>query len=114
MIWTACFTTRLRRRGSVEPRGPAQVLFERFAVELGLPVDRQIVGFQKIAAPTILSQCDCPIASACFSDRVVVSTAIAGKKRNRAAYQKVARYWRRLYSQRAAPAPASSPAQPGN
>ena len=56
-----------------------------------------------------LAKCDRPIASDCFSGRVVLLLAI-GKTDKSTAYQKVARYWRdyvrkaprrrRLYCQR--------------
>ena len=56
-------------------RGPAQVLFERFAADAGLPVNRGSPRFQKIGAPKILAKCIRPIAGACFSNRVVVLPA---------------------------------------
>ena len=82
MILIACFTTRRSAPWLGGTRGPAQVLFERFAVDAGLPVNRQIVGFQKIAAPTILSQCACTFSSARFSSWCRCFTKLPDEKRN--------------------------------
>jgi hypothetical protein len=58
----------------VETAGPAQVLFERFAADAGLPVNRER-RVPEINAPKVLAKCNRPIASACFSDHVVVLPA---------------------------------------
>jgi lipopolysaccharide biosynthesis glycosyltransferase len=83
---------------------PAQVLFERFAAETGLPVNRRSSGFQvrwrNAMAP--LRALAFPVAALCYR--------LLGKNDKSAAYQKVARYWldyvrnaprrRRLYRER--------------
>jgi lipopolysaccharide biosynthesis glycosyltransferase len=89
--------------------GPAQVLFERFAAEVGLPVDRRSPLFRKSMrqrfwrnAIAPLRALAFPIASLCYR--------LIGKTDKSAAYEKVARYWldyicnapsrRRLHRQR--------------
>ena len=72
--------------------GPAQLLFERFAIAAGLPVDRQLPLFRrslrqrswrKAIAP--LRALAFPIASAWYR--------LIGKHEKAAAYKKIARYW---------------------
>ena len=93
----------------VETAGPAQVLFERFAAEAGLPVNRRSPLFRKSVrqrfwrnAIAPLRALAFPIASLCYR--------LIGKTEKSAAYEKVARYWldyicntpsrRRLHRQR--------------
>ena len=93
----------------VETAGPAQVLFERFAAEAGLPVNRRSPLFRKSVrqrfwrnAIAPLRALAFPIASLCYR--------LIGKTDKSAAYEKVARYWldyiyntpsrRRLHRQR--------------
>ena len=83
---------------------PAQVLFERFAAEAGLPVNRRSSSFQGLWRNAIapLRALAFPVAALCYR--------LLGKNDRSAAYQKVARYWldyvrnaprrRRLYRQR--------------
>jgi len=83
---------------------PAQVLFERFAAEAGLPVNRRSSRFQGLGrnAMAPLRALAFPVAALCYR--------LAGKNDKSAAYQKVACYWldylrnaprrRRLYRQR--------------
>ena len=90
-------------------RGPAQVLFERFAAEAGLPVNRRSRPFRKSVRQSFwrnaiasLRALAFPIASLCYR--------LLGKKDKSVAYQKVGRYWldyvrnaprrRRLYHER--------------
>jgi lipopolysaccharide biosynthesis glycosyltransferase len=89
----------LRRRSR-----PAQILFERFAAEAGLPVSRRSSSFQGLWQDAIapLRALAFPAAALCYR--------LLGKNDRSAAYQKVARYWldyvrnaprrRRLYRQR--------------
>jgi hypothetical protein len=72
--------------------GPAQVLFERFAVDAGLPVNRQIAAFKKSRRQQFFRSVLAPFRALGFP---VVSFfyKIAGEKEKCAAYQKVARYW---------------------
>jgi lipopolysaccharide biosynthesis glycosyltransferase len=89
----------LRRR----PR-PAQVLFERFAADAGLPINRRSSGFQGLwrNAMAPVRALAFPVAARCYR--------LVGKNDKSAAYQKVACYWldyvrnaprrRRLYRQR--------------
>jgi lipopolysaccharide biosynthesis glycosyltransferase len=84
--------------------GPAQILFERFAAEVGLPFKRRSSGLQGLSrnAMAPLRAIAFPIAALWYR--------LLGKNHQSAAYQKVARYWvdyvrnaprrRRLYRQR--------------
>jgi lipopolysaccharide biosynthesis glycosyltransferase len=88
------------RRGS----GPAQMLFERFAADLGLPVNRGSSPFHGLwrNAMAPLRALAFPVAALCYR--------LVGKNDKSAAYQKVACYWldyvretphrRQLYRQR--------------
>ena len=83
---------------------PAQVLFERFAAEAGLPVNRRLSSFQGLwrNAMAPLRALAFPVAALCYR--------LLGKNEKSGAYQKVALYWldyvrkaprrRRLYRQR--------------
>jgi lipopolysaccharide biosynthesis glycosyltransferase len=83
---------------------PAQVLFERFASEVGLPVNCQRTCFQEFrrGAAASLRALAFPVASLCYR--------LSGNKDKAADYHKFARYWldyvcstparRRLYRQR--------------
>jgi lipopolysaccharide biosynthesis glycosyltransferase len=73
-------------------RGPAQVLFERFAVDAGMPVNRQIAAFKKSRRQQFFRNVLAPFRALGFP---VVSFfyKIAGQKEKYAAYQKAARYW---------------------
>jgi lipopolysaccharide biosynthesis glycosyltransferase len=73
-------------------RGPAQVLFERFAIDAGLPVNRQAAHFKKKQRQQFFRNALAPF-------RVLIFTMfscfyrIAGQNAKSAAYQKAARYW---------------------
>ena len=109
MIWTACFTTRLRRRGLSKHAGPAQVLFERFAAEAGLPVNRRSPLFRKSVRQRFWRNAIAPLRALAFPI-VSLCYRLIGKTDKSAAYEKVARYWldyicntpsrRRLHRQR--------------
>ena len=73
-------------------RGPAQVLFERFAAELDLPVNRETPAFKKSRRQQFFRNVLAPFRALSFS---VVSFfyKIAGRKEKYAGYQKAARYW---------------------
>src|SRR5437870_12419111 len=83
---------------------PAQVLFERFAAELGLQVNHRSSWFQGLWRNAVapLRALAFPAAALCYR--------LLGKNDKSAAYQKVGRYWRdyicnapsrrRLYRQR--------------
>ena len=83
---------------------PAQVLFERFAAQAGLPINCRSSSFQRLSrnAIALLRALAFPIAALCYR--------LLGKNDRSAAYQKVGRYWidyvrnaprrRRLYRQR--------------
>jgi lipopolysaccharide biosynthesis glycosyltransferase len=91
-------------------RGPAQVLFERFAVDAGLPVNRQIAAFKKSRRQQLFRNVLAPFRALGFP-LLSLFYKIAGQKEKGAAYQKAARYWlryilnaprrRRLYHKRA-------------
>jgi hypothetical protein len=76
----------------VEIPGPAQVLFERFAADVGLPVNRRSPLFRKSIRQRFWRNAMAPwralvfpIASLCYQ--------LIGKTDKSAAYGKVARYW---------------------
>ena len=75
-------------------RGPALVLFERFAVDAGLSVDRQIAGFKKSRRQQFFRNAFAPFRALAFP-LVSLFYKIAGRKEECAAYQKSARYWHR-------------------
>jgi lipopolysaccharide biosynthesis glycosyltransferase len=89
----------LRRTSS-----PAQVLFERFAAEAGLPGNHRLSRFQELWLNALapLRALAFPVAAVCYR--------LLGKNDKSVAYQKVARYWlnyvrkaprrRRLYRRR--------------
>jgi lipopolysaccharide biosynthesis glycosyltransferase len=92
-------------------RGPAQVLFERFAVDAGLSVDPQIEDFKKRSRrQQFFRNALAPFRALAFP-LVSLFYKVAGRKEKCAVYQKSARYWlryiltaprrRRLYSKRA-------------
>jgi len=90
--------------------GSAQVLFERFAADAGLPVNRQTTAFKKSRRRQFFRNVLAPFRALGFP---VLSFfyKIVGKKEKCAGYQKAARYWlcyifnaprrRRLYHRRA-------------
>ena len=90
-------------------RGPAQVLFERFAVDAGLPVNRQITDFKKSRRQQFFRNALAPSRALAFPIASLWYRLI-GKKDKSAGYKKVARYWldyvcntpsrRRLHRQR--------------
>jgi lipopolysaccharide biosynthesis glycosyltransferase len=90
-------------------RGPAQVLFERFAAQVGLPVNRQTEAFKKSRRQQFFRHVLAPFRALAFP-LMSLFYRIAGQKEKGAAYQKTARYWvcyilnapgrRRLYRQR--------------
>ena len=73
----------LRRRP-----GPAQLLFEGFATEVGLPITRRSSRFQGLwrNAMAAVRALAFPVAALCYR--------LTGNNDKSAAYQKVARYWR--------------------
>jgi hypothetical protein len=73
-------------------RGPAGILFERFAVDAGLPVDWQTAAFKKSRRQQFLRNALAPFRALGFP-LVSWFYKIAGQKDKRAAYQKAARYW---------------------
>jgi lipopolysaccharide biosynthesis glycosyltransferase len=90
-------------------RGPAQVLFERLAVDAGLPVNRQAADFKKKRRQELFRNALAPFRALAFP-LVSLFYKIAGQNEKCAAYQKSARYWlyyifnaprrRRLHRQR--------------
>jgi lipopolysaccharide biosynthesis glycosyltransferase len=91
-------------------QGPARVLFERFAGDAGLPVNRQIAGFKKSRRQQFFRTALAPFRALGFP-LLSLFYKIAGQKEKCAAYQKAACYWlryilnaprrRRLYHKRA-------------
>jgi hypothetical protein len=72
--------------------GPAQVLFERFAEAVGLPLNRRSREFRRSARQTFWRNALAPIRAFSFP----IASAfyrIAGKTEKSAAFKKVARYW---------------------
>ena len=75
-------------------RGPAQVLFERLAVDAGLPVNRQAADFKKKRRQELFRNALAPFRALAFP-LVSLFYKIAGQNEKCAAYQKSAHYWLR-------------------
>jgi lipopolysaccharide biosynthesis glycosyltransferase len=73
-------------------RGPAQLLFERFAVDAGLPVNRQTAAFKKSRRQRLLCNALAPFRALAFP-LLSFLYRIPGEKEKSAASQKSARYW---------------------
>jgi hypothetical protein len=71
---------------------PAQVLFERFAVDAGLPVNRQIADFKKSRRQQFFRNALAPFRALAFP-LASLGCRLIGKRDKSAAYEKVARYW---------------------
>jgi lipopolysaccharide biosynthesis glycosyltransferase len=73
-------------------RAPSQVLFERFAEEAALPINRHSSEFKRSVRRNFWRNALAPVRALAFP---VVSLLyrIAGKKEKSAAYDKVGRYW---------------------
>ncbi len=72
--------------------GPAQVLFERFAVDAALPVNLRSSDFKRSARRHFWRNALAPLRALAFSIASLWYQLI-GKKDKSAAYEKVARYW---------------------
>ncbi len=89
--------------------GPAQVLFERFVLESGLPINEQMADFRKSRRRHLFRNVIAPLRALAFP-LVALLYEIAGQREKSMAYQKAARYWlnyvrksparRRLHRQR--------------
>jgi lipopolysaccharide biosynthesis glycosyltransferase len=89
--------------------GPAQTLFERFALEAGLPVNRRSAALRKSMRQRFWRNTIAPLRTLAFPIAASLY-GIAGRSEKSAAYKKAARYWlnyifnapgrRRLYRQR--------------
>ena len=73
-------------------RGPAQVLFERFAVDAGLPVNRRTAAFKKSRRQQFFRNALAPFRALGFP-LVSLFYKIAREKEKCVAYQKAAHYW---------------------
>ena len=92
-----------------ETSGPAQVLFERFATEAGLPVNRDAPQFKTSRRQRLWQNGLAPLRTLAFPVASLLYR-IVGRKDKSAAYWKAARYWfdyirdapgrRRLHRQR--------------
>lgn len=71
---------------------PSQVLFERFAAEVGFHVDRHTAAFKKRRRQQSFRSALAPFRALAFS-LVSLFYKIAGEKQKCAAYQKASRYW---------------------
>jgi hypothetical protein len=76
----------------VETAGPAQVLFERFAAEAGLPVDRRSPLFRKSVRERFWRNAIAPLRALAFPIASLWYSLI-GKTEKATAYEKVGRYW---------------------
>ena len=93
----------------VETAGPAQVLFERFAAEVGLPVDRRSPSFRTSVRQRFWRNAIGPLRALAFPI-ASLGYRLMGKTEKSAAYEKIGRYWldyicntpirRRLHRQR--------------
>ncbi len=72
--------------------GPAEVLFERFAAEAGLQVNRQLSDFKRSARRNLWRNALAPLRALAFPITSLLYR-IAGRRDKSAAYEKVARYW---------------------
>jgi lipopolysaccharide biosynthesis glycosyltransferase len=72
--------------------GPAQALFERFATEVGLSVNRQTAAFKKSRRQQFVRNVLAPFRALAFP-LVSLFYRIAGEKEKCAAYEKAAHYW---------------------
>jgi len=72
--------------------GPAQTLFERFAVDAGLPVNRQTGVFKKSRRQHFFRNALAPFRAFGFP-LVALLYQVVGQKEKGIAYQKAARYW---------------------
>jgi lipopolysaccharide biosynthesis glycosyltransferase len=89
--------------------GPAQQLFERFAVELGLPLNRQSLDFKRSVRRSFWRNTLAPLRALAFP-LASLFYRVMGNKEKSAAYKKIGHYWfdhirnaavrRRLYRQR--------------
>ena len=84
------YTTRAPWLGGA--RTPSQVLFERFAEEAALPVNRQSSEFKRSVRRNFWRNALAPLRALAFPIGSFLY-GIAGKKEKSAAYKKVARYW---------------------
>jgi lipopolysaccharide biosynthesis glycosyltransferase len=75
-----------------ETPGPAQVLFERYATESGLPVNRDALPFKKSRRQRLWQNGLAPLRTLAFSVASLVYR-IVGREDKSAAYRKAARYW---------------------
>ncbi len=73
-------------------RTPSQVLFERFAEEAALPVNRQSSEFKRSVRRNFWRNALAPLRALAFPIWSLLY-GIAGKKEQSTAYNKVARYW---------------------
>jgi len=73
-------------------RGPAQVLFERFAAEVGLPVDRRSQLFRNSLRQRFWRDAIAPLRAVAFPVMGLCYRLI-GQRDKSAAYEKLARYW---------------------
>ena len=84
------YTTRAPWLGGA--RTPSQVLFERFAEEAALPVNRQSSEFKRSVRRNFWRNALAPLRALAFPIGSFLY-GIAGKKEKSDAYKKVARYW---------------------
>ena len=73
-------------------RGPAQVLFQRFAAEAGVPVNPQSSDFKRSARRNFWRNVLAPLRALGFPI-ISLFYRIAGRRDRSAVYEKVARYW---------------------
>jgi lipopolysaccharide biosynthesis glycosyltransferase len=72
--------------------GPAQVLFERYAAEVGSPVNREVAAFKKSRRQQFVRSALAPFRALAFP-LVSILCKIAGDKGKSAAYKRAAGYW---------------------
>ena len=95
-----------------ETPGPAQVLYERFALNAGVPVDRSSTDFKRSQKRLLLRNGLAPFRAIPHHPMAALFSTITGKNKKAAAYMKAARFWfdyirnaryrRNLYHQRMA------------
>jgi len=72
--------------------GPAQVVFERFALESGLPINRQTADFRKSRRRHLFHNLLAPVRALGFP-LIALLYRVAGQKEKSIAYKKAASYW---------------------
>ena len=72
--------------------GPAQEIFERFAMDLGMPVDQDSPAFRRSHRQWLLRNALAPLRATAFPIAAILHQ-LAGSQEKASSYRKAARYW---------------------